>query len=336
MILVTGGTGFVGSHLLFDLAKSGEKVRAIHRKNSDLEAVKKVFSYYTDEKNAEELFNSIEWTEADITEIPALTSAFENITRVYHCAAFVSMGAGHEKVMRRVNIKGTANVVNLCIKEKIEKLCYVSSVASLGKPVKGKIIEEDNLWNPEENHSDYAITKYGAEIEVWRGSQEGLDVVIVNPGVILGAGFWNEGSSRAFTRIDKGLKFYFPKVTGFVGVRDVVKAMKLLMASDIKNEKYILVAENLSFKKLFSKIADSINRPRPSRLIKKWMIKIAWVLQRLGAPFGVKQQFTRHSASTLYEDARYSSEKIRNELDFQFTPIAEVISETGKIYRKEH
>ena len=189
MILVTGGTGFVGSHLLFDLAKSGEKVRAIHRKNSDLEAVKKVFSYYTDEKNAEKLFRSIEWTEADITEIPALTSAFENITRVYHCAAFVSMGAGHEKVMRRVNIKGTANVVNLCITEKIEKLCYVSSIASLGKPVKGKIIEEDNLWNPEENHSDYAITKYGAEIEVWRGSQEGLDVVIVNPGVILGRRF---------------------------------------------------------------------------------------------------------------------------------------------------
>lgn len=336
MILVTGGTGFVGSYLLFDLAKSGEKVRAIHRKSSDFEAVKKVFGYYADEATAEKLFSSIEWMKADITDIPALTSAFENVNQVYHCAAFVSMGAGHEKVMRRVNIKGTANVVNLCIARKIEKLCYVSSIASLGKPVNGKEIDENNLWNPEDNHSDYAISKYGAEIEVWRGSQEGLDVVIVNPGVILGAGFWKSGSSRAFRRIDKGLKFYFPKVTGFVGVKDVVRAMRLLMASEIKNEKYILVAENLSFKTLLSKIADSIDRPRPNRLIKKWMIKLAWILQRMGAPFGVKQQFTRHSASALYEDARYSSEKIRKDLNFEFTPISEVIAETGRIYRQEH
>lgn len=326
----------VGAHLLFELATAGEDIRAIHRKSSDLQKVKKVFSYYTSAENAEELFSSIEWQVSDITNIPALTEAFKEVRKVYHCAALVDMGANMEKAMRKVNIKGTANVVNLCIANKIEKLCYVSSIASLGRPLNGDIVSESSLWNPEEDHSDYAISKYGAEIEVWRGSQEGLQIVMVNPGVIIGPGFWNSGSGSAFSRIDKGLNYHFPKVTGFVGIKDVVQAMQTLMESDIRNEKFILVSENLSFTEFFSLTADSIKRPRPNKLLKKWMINLGWFFQKIGSLFGSKQQFSSNSAEALYERTYFSSEKIKNELSFNFTPITEVIAETGNFYRQDN
>lgn len=326
----------VGAHLLFELATAGEDIRAIHRKSSDLQKVKKVFSYYTSAENAEELFSSIEWQVSDITDIPALTEAFKEVRKVYHCAALVDMGANMEKAMRKVNIKGTANVVNLCIANKIEKLCYVSSIASLGRPLNGDIVSESSLWNPEEDHSDYAISKYGAEIEVWRGSQEGLQIVMVNPGVIIGPGFWNSGSGSAFSRIDKGLNYHFPKVTGFVGIKDVVQAMQTLMESDIRNEKFILVSENLSFTEFFSLTADSIKRPRPNKLLKKWMINLGWFFQKIGSLFGSKQQFSSNSAEALYERTYFSSEKIKNELSFNFTPITEVIAETGNFYRQDN
>ncbi|MCB0464194.1 MAG: NAD-dependent epimerase/dehydratase family protein, partial [Aequorivita sp.] len=193
MILVTGGTGLVGSHLLFFLLKKNERVRAIHRKSSDIQSVKKVFALYTPE--VESLFNKIEWIEADITDIPALKEVFMGIKKVYHCAAFISFNPSKYKVLKKANVEGTANIVNLCLANNIEKLCYVSSVATLGSNLKDQLISEETSWNPDEKNSVYAITKYGAEMEVWRGTQEGLDAVIVNPGLILGTSPDNGGSS---------------------------------------------------------------------------------------------------------------------------------------------
>ncbi|MDT0690711.1 NAD-dependent epimerase/dehydratase family protein [Salegentibacter sp. F188] len=336
MILVTGGTGLVGSHLLFDLARSGEKVRAIHRESSNLDTVEKVFSYYAPAAEAKKLFNTIEWVKADILNIPALKLAFLGIDFVYHCAALVSFDSGDVNKLRQINITGTANVVNLCISNSVKKLCHVSSTASLGKPLVGNTVTEKTAWNPEENHRDYAISKYGAEIEVWRGTQEGVDAVIVNPGIIIGPGFWDAGSGPIFKKLDNGLNYHFPKVTGFVNVKDVVKAMQQLMASEIKNEQYILVSENRSFKYVLEEAAASINKPAPRKKLKKWMIFLAWIFQSIGSIFGYKKQVSSDSTKTLYDEWHFSNEKIMNDLNFRFQPIAESIRNTGKIYKKEN
>ena len=336
MILVTGGTGLVGAHLLYELAQQHEKLRAAIRPTSDISLVRKVFGYYSNPATADILFNKIDWVRADINEIPALEVAFKGVEYVYHCAALISFDPSDEKKLRKINIEGTANIVNLCISNKVKKLCYVSSVAAIGSEVNATEITETAKWNPEQDHNDYAISKYGAEIEVWRGTQEGLDAVIVNPGIIIGPGFWNSGSGKIFERIDKGLKYHFPKVTGFVGVKDVVRSMVQLMDSSVKNENFILVSENLSFEKILKETAEYLNKPRPNKQLKKWMITMGWIVQKLGSWFGSKREITRESINGLFSETYYSNARIKTELNFQFTPVIKVLQETAEIYRTEN
>ncbi len=335
MILVTGGTGLVGSHLLLNLLKAGKKVRALHRKNSGLAAVEHVFNYYTSTEEAKSLFQQIEWFEADITNILQLNKAFKNIQYVYHCAALVSFDPADDKKLRKINIEGTANIVNLCIAFKVEKLCYVSSVAALGKSLNSKEINERNMWNPEDDHSDYAISKYGAEIETWRGTQEGGPTVIVKPGVIIGPGFWKEGTGKIFSKIDKGMNYHFPKIAGFVGVKDVVDVMQKLMQAEIKNEDYILVSENLSFKTVFELTATELGKPKPQKSLKKWMLWFGWFFQKIGGFFGAKRNITKNTVNTLFQHAVYKNQKIKESIGFEFTPMQKVIAETAKFYKKD-
>jgi len=329
MILVTGGTGLVGSHLLYQLVKVGNKVRAIHRNTSNLDAVKRVFSYYT--KDFENLFSQINWLEADICDTPSLEKAFVDISYVYHCAAIISFDSKDYQKMRKTNIEGTANMVNFSIDNTIKKFCFVSSIASIEKNTKNKLIDETGDWNTETNNYGYAITKYGAEMEVWRGSQEGLDIVIVNPGVILGSGFWHNGPGELFTRVNKGFKFYSEGVTGFVGVKDVVKAMIKLMKSSIKNERFILVSKNTSFKNIFFQIADNFNKKRPSIKVTKTLSGIAWRLEWIKSKItGKAPMITKHSASAALRNYEYSSNKIRKDLGFEFETLEITIKDVCK------
>lgn len=334
MILVTGGTGLVGSHLLYSLLKNGATVRAIHRKSSDLEAVKKVFSF--DAENAETLFKKIDWVEANITDIPALTEAFKEITHVYHAAAYISFDPKNYYKLKKSNIEGTANIVNLCLANKIQKLCYVSSVATLGEALKGELINEKNEWNPEEKNSVYAITKFGAEMEVWRGAQEGLDVVIVNPGVILGEGFWNSGSGAIFKRAAKGIPFYFGGGIGVVDVKDVVKVMLRLMESDIVNNNYILVGENVSYKKLLTQIANSIGKKPPKKEAPKWILNVLSLLDWFTATlFGTKRKMFKSTVKSMYTTSFYDASKIEEELDYTFLSFEETVSRVATVYSSE-
>lgn len=324
----------VGSHLLLDLVKSGEKVRAIHRKNSDLQAVKRVFSFEHSEEEANNFFEQIEWVVAELNDIPALEKAFLGVLHVYHCAALVTFDPSAYQKLRKANIEGTANIANLCITNKIRKLCYVSSIATFDKKLNENVISEASHWNKEENHSMYAITKYGAEIEVWRASQEGVPVAIVNPGVIIGPGFWNSGSGEVFKKVNKGLKYHFPKVTGFVGVYHVVKAMRQLMNSSITNEQFILIAENLSFREIIEQTARSLNKPKPTKELKPWMVVLGWISEKSLSFFGRKRQLTRQSVKNLYEESYYTSDKIKGHLGFEFENMEEVIERTGKIFKE--
>ena len=337
MILVTGGTGLVGSHLLLELVKSGKKVRAIHRKNSDFKAVKNVFSYYIPFDEIDFLFDQIEWKEANLNDIPALAETFSEITTIYHCAALISFNPSDEKALRKINIEGTANIVNLCVALKVEKLCFISSIATMDLSLGEKFVTENFTWHPEKNHSEYAISKHGAEIEIWRGSQEGVPAIILNPGIILGPGFWDSGSGQLFKKINEGLNYHFPKTTGFVGVKDVVKAAITAMQSTIQNEQYIVVAENLSFEEVLGLVAESIQKPSPKKTLKPWMIFIGWIYQSAtNLLFGTKRFLKKEDYKLLFEHSFYSSEKLKSEFEFEYTPIREVILKTGEKFRKEH
>lgn len=331
MILVTGGTGLVGSHLLYFLLKENTKVRAIHRKNSNIRAVKKIFALYTAEVDS--LFNKIEWFEADTNDIPALSEAFTNVTHVYHCAAHISFDPSKYKTLKKINVEGTANVVNLCLANNIKKLCYVSSIATLGSSVNGKLVNEETSWNPNDKNSVYAITKYGAEIEVWRGTQEGLDAVIVNPGVILGISPKDSGSSALISVAAKGTSYYPSGSIGIVDVIDVVKAMTTLMNSEIKNEQYILVSENIAIKELLSKFSVHFKKKPPSKKLSKklmyFLCSLDWLSSKI---FGTKRKITRATVRSMYTKSAYDAAKIQKALNFQFTPSSETINRIAGEY----
>ncbi|NCO64884.1 MAG: NAD-dependent epimerase/dehydratase family protein [Flavobacteriales bacterium] len=334
MILVTGGTGLVGSHLLYKLASEGEKVRAIYRNERKLSNIKNVFSCYTADYMP--LYDSIEWLQADILDIPSLTRAFNNIAYVYHCAAFVSFEPDKYHLLRKTNIEGTANMVNLCIAHHVKKLCYVSSIATLGNPENLKEITEETEWNAEANNTIYAITKYGAEIEVWRGSQEGLSVVIVNPGVILGAGIWRYGSGNLFTKAYKGLKYYTAGSIGLVDVEDVVGIMIALIKSNITNERFILVAENWHYKDFLQNLAKALNVKPPEKLASVGLLQIGWRLDWLNHKlFGKRRQLTKNLATSLTQEKRYSHTKIKECIDYNFKPVSKSITEIGALFLKQ-
>lgn len=327
MILVTGGTGLVGAHLLLHLAENEAAVRSIYRNKKSIEKTRSLFQLY----QKEALFSKIEWVEADIIDVPSLEIAFQNIAYVYHCAALISYNPNDEDQLRKTNIEGTANIVNFCLAYDIKKLCHVSSIAALGdpKPHETKVNEETE-WNPEALHSDYAISKYGAEMEIWRGQQEGLNVVIVNPGVIFGAGFWGQGSSVFFSAIKKGFPFYTKGSTGYVGVTDVVKIMIRLMESDITGERFSVIAENLTFKEVIYTIAEKLNAKKPKREAKPWMLAIAWRLDWFCATFfRTKRRLSKYSANSLLSADIISNDKIKNALNFEFQSIDSAIQEAA-------
>lgn len=332
MILVTGGTGLVGAHLLYFLLKEEKKVRAVYRSKEAIEKTKEVFSFYTDDAA---LISKIEWFKADITDVPAMIPAFVGVKKVYHCAALISFNPKDYVAMRKVNIHGTAIIVNLSIDAKVDKICYVGSIASIGDSLKGNLITEENEWNKEADNSGYSITKFGAEMEIWRASQEDVDVVVVNPGVILGSGLFTSGSSEIISKIAKEFKFYTEGITGFVGIRDVVKAMILLMESPIKNERFILVSENKSYKEIFFLIADALHKKRPTLKIKPYQTEVAWrVFGLLSKITNTAPLLSKYSAKSAHNVSRYSSKKIEEQLHFQFEDITDVVKRVCSNYLK--
>ena len=329
MILVTGGTGLVGAHLLLHLVENEESVRAIYRNLESIQKTKALFSLY----KKEALFEKIDWLHADIIDVPSLETAFENVDYVYHCAALISFDPKDEDLLRKINIEGTANIVNFCIAKSVKKLCYLSSISALGDLKENeKIITEEAEWNPEKPHSDYAISKYGAEMEIWRGQQEGLETVIVNPGVIIGPGFWEQGSGLLFKKVAKGLTFYTKGVTGFVAVPDVVQMTVKLMKNGFSNDRFTLVAENITFQDLMNTVADSLKVKRPSLhaspLLVTFAYKVDWFLSNVT---GQKRKLDRATAKASYRESRYSNEKIKTALNVEFLDIHQYIKDISKL-----
>jgi dihydroflavonol-4-reductase len=331
MIFVTGGTGLVGSHLLYSLTAEGKKVRALRRASSPVELVAKVFSYYT--KNVEKQLSCIEWIEGDLVESSDIREFLDGVTQIYHCAAIVSFSTKDKHRMLRNNIDGTARIVNACLENKAIKLCFVSSVAALGSSSDGEMITEEQLWKPSKAHSVYSLSKFKSEMEVWRGISEGINAVIVNPSVIMGPGNWKKGSSSYFSTIYKGLRFYTNGITGYVDVRDVIQSMIQLMESNCSGERFIVNSENLSYKDVFSMIAIAFDKRPPalyaSPLISKLAVMGAGIFSLLS---GKSSQLTRSSMRTAYAASRYSNEKIRKQTGIQFLSISQSVRENAQLF----
>ena len=334
MILVTGGTGLVGSHLLYHLSQTNDNIRAIYRTDKKRDHVKKIFSYYT--SNVDALFNKIEWVKIDITDVPALEIAFTNISFVYHCAANLSFNPSDYQKAKQTNHIGTANIVNLSLAHKVSKLCHVSSIATLDETNKGPINENAD-WTPEKNkHNIYAITKYNAELEVWRGTQEGLNAVIVNPGVIIGPGFWNEGSGKMFKIIYKGFNYYTSGSVGVIDVNDVTKSMIKLMQLDISGERFILTSENINYKDLVSSISSSLQIKKSSKEISRRLIYCYFLFDKLKGFLKIsKRQFFKPNINTLFKNLEYDNTKVKNQVNFNFTSVKNSVTNTSKLFLKD-
>lgn len=334
MILVTGGTGLLGSHLLLKLVEAGHSVRAIHRKKSDLKRVEKVFGYYR--KDATKLFNSIEWIVADINDIPALEIAFKGITHVYHAAAFISFDPTKYKKLQKINAEGTANIVNLCIANKVRKLCYTSTVGAIGRNIDSDNADEESPWTRQEANV-YGLSKQAAEMEVWRGSQEDLPVIMVNPGVIVGPGFWNSGSGTLFTTARKTYGFYPPGGTGFISVHDVVAMLVELMESPIKNERYIAVAENWTYQKILSEISTQFGRKPPTKALQFWQLEIGrWFDGLKNLFFKNGRSITKSHIRSLKNRRIFDNQKIKDEIGFEFRSLENEIRFCCERFREEN
>lgn len=321
MVLITGATGFLGAHLTCLLLKKGEHVRAIKRESSDMDQFNFIYKYYFGESPKEEI-NNFEWTIGDILNIPSLESAMEGIEKVYHCAAMVSFAQKDAKRMVKVNLEGTANVVNLCLANKVNKLCYVSSTAALGRTEDNNVISEETEWVDSKYNTNYAISKYLAEMEVWRAKEEGLNVVIVNPSVIVGVTGTAVGSASIVQKAKNGFPFYTKGQNGFVDVEDVSKIMYQLMESEISGEQFLCVSENWTFEKLFKTAAKQKGIKEPRFCIKPWIAEVGWrVMGIIAFLFGSKPLISRETARSSQKKYTYSNEKVKKILHFEFESL---------------
>lgn len=335
MILVTGGTGLVGAHLLYELTRSGQKVKALRRVESNTDWVMKIFSYYT--SDPEHLFSQIEWVHGDILDYGSLEEALAGISTIYHCAAKVSFHGDDQDMMLNNNVKGTGNLIDAAIFNGVKRFCHVSSIAALGKTQDGSEINEETYWTPSKRKSGYSLSKFFSEMEVWRGIEEGLDAVIVNPSIIIGPGNWDIGSPKLFQSIWKGLNYYTRGITGFVDVRDVVKAMILLTTNEyfeeLKNQRFILNAGNLSYQELFNQIADALHKPRPRSFASDIKLHIAWRMAKAGSFFtGKPPLITRDAVSGTNQKNHYSGDKIVRTTGFDYRSLDKSISDIAEIF----
>ena len=308
MILVTGAAGLLGNTLIEMLLEKGEKVRAI----------------YYNTPIVLHSFTNLETVQCDILDVYALEDAMENVTEVYHCAGLVSFNPKDEKKLYSINVEGTANVVNAALIAGVRKLVHVSSVASLGRIRPEEMVDETMMWTEETSNSKYGHSKYLGEMEVWRGVGEGMDAVVINPSIILGAGNWNESSTKIFKSVYDEFPWYTEGTTGFVDVKDVAAAMIQLMESEINAEKFIISAENISYREMFSMMAKAFGKKQPSKKVTPMMASIIWQWENIKSKFtGIAPLLTKETADTALTKVEYDNRKL-----LQFLP--------NFTYRKMH
>lgn len=334
MILVTGSTGYLGAHLLLELTQAGKTVKAIYRNSNRISLVRSVFSYY--EPEPQQLFEKIEWIQSDILDYDSLNASMKKINQVYHVAGLVSFRNSNRKKLNSINVKGTANLVNACIENGVDKLCHVSSIAALGEAESPALTDEKLIWKQSDSASAYSRSKFLGEMEVWRGIHEGLNAVIVNPSVITGPGMWLGPGKELLSRVQKGLKYYPSGSSGYVDVRDVARVMVMLTEGTQNRERFIISSENITHRRYLNLIADALDKPRPSRVISPALGKIA-----VGAEFlrsvitGLPPRIDNQTLRIAAENLAYSNDKVREATGISFISLEESVKTAIKLYLKE-
>jgi dihydroflavonol-4-reductase len=321
MILVTGGSGLVGNELITQLLAAGKQVRAIYNKTplAKFTAV------------------NLQQQQCNILDVIALEEAMKDVEQVYHCAAIVTFNPNYKQQMFKINIEGTANVVNAALDAGVKKLVHVSSVAALGRIRENEPITELMNWTEETSNSAYGQSKYLAELEVWRGMAEGMEAVMVNPAIILGAGNWNEGSTKLFHSVYNQFPWYAEGTTGFVDVKDVAKAMIQLMDSSISGHRFIISAENKSYKEIFDIMAEAFNKKAPHKKVTPLIAKIVWRLEAVKSWFTKKDPLvTKETAKTALAKVQFDNSKLLKFLpQFTYKPLKQTIKEVcGQLITK--
>ena len=331
MNLVTGATGILGSNLVFKLLQNNQSVVACKQKTSDIKKTEKLFSYYTsDYKN---LFAKIKWIDLDVCDIFSIEEALEGITTVYNCAGFVSFNKKDKKQLYNINEKGTANLVNACLHKKINALCHVSSIATINNLDYKHTLNESVFWKTSGKESDYAISKYKGECEVWRGIEEGLNAVIVNPGVILSPGFWDQSSSKLFSKCYNGNRFYTTGMAGYVSATDVAEAMIQLIDKRKFANRYIVIENNYSFQTILNHISTEFKKQNPSIKATKFLLNLARFSEGFLSIFKNKPPvITKSLIDSAFNTQLFSNTKLLNDLDYKFTPITLVSSQICRHY----
>ncbi len=323
MDLITGATGIVGTHVLLECAVRGP-VRAIHREHSDRSIVERVFRHYRDD--ADDLLQRVEWLEADLRDMDALNAALSGVQHVYHAAAVVSFDPKDGSLMQHVNAEGTANIVNAALAQGVRRLCHVSSTAAIGKAPAGVDRDEDTPWTADKHTSAYAISKYEAELEVYRGIAEGLDAVIVNPCIVLGPGAQGRSSMTLVERFRDGTRFYPPGSNSVVDARDVASCMLQLMEKGASGGRYLLVGESLSYRALFKHLSNAFGSKEPDTALRPWMLEFGWRVERVRSMLtGSKPFLTKATASSAVIQRSYSAAKTEDLLGYQFRNAEEAV-----------
>lgn len=333
MILVSGATGFLGAHLVCRLLQQGKTVRAMKRSSSSMYEFNLIYNTYFGDDNKPQP----EWIAADILDVPSLDEAFAGVSEVYHCAAMVSFHQHDRDVMLQINVEGTANMVNMALQHRVSKFCHVSSIAAIGRSGKSTEVTETTPWVASTHNTNYAISKHKAEMEVWRAAEEGLNVVIVNPGVIIGVCDWNKGTGALFKMVWDKMPFYTLGVNGYVDVKDVATAMQMLMDNNCFHERYILVGHNVMNRDFMHTTAQLLNKPKAGIRVNKWMAELAWMVYGiLGFFTGKKLKITKETARASQNVYYYSSAKVMKQIPFNFTPLNETLTYICRYYLSQH
>lgn len=334
MNLVTGATGIIGSHVVLELLKRGQPVVACRQKTSDLTKVQKLFSSYG--SDCEALFLNIKWVEADILDVYSIEDALEGITTVYHCAGLVSFNKKDRKKLIDINETGTANVVTACVTKKISCLCHVSSIGAINNLDYTEPLHEGVFWKSSGKESDYAISKYNGERQVWRGIEEGLNAIIVNPGVVLAPGFWNQSSSRIFDTCYKGSLFYTTGSTGYVAATDLAIIMVELVSKRVYGERYIVVENNYTFQHIFNLIHKNFGKPLPRFKASRSLMQLGRYVENFISFFRVKDPvITSALINSAFNKQTYSNQKVTKMLEHHFKPVDQVIATICQNYLNE-
>lgn len=322
MVLVTGGTGFLGAYIIKHLVEQNIPVRALRR------SVKTPFFIPAS------IWEKVEWVEGDVMDVVSLHDAMQGVNKVIHAAAVVSFNRNQRSVMYQTNIEGTENVVNVALENNIDRFVHVSSVAALGRTSHNEEVTEEKKWQPSATNTHYAITKHQAELEVWRGFAEGLPGVIINPSTILGFGDWHQSSSAIFKNAYTEFPWYTEGVNGFVGVEDVANAAVALLNTDIIEKRFIVNADNWSFQELFNTIAVHFKKRKPYRKATPFLGELAWRLEKLKHLFADGQPLlTKESARVAHSKTRFNNSALLEALPrFEYTPLDTVIQNSCEKY----